>query len=230
MKLKDFLRFQVVGAVLMALLVGCGATPTPAALTPTVAAVVQPTAAPTQAAAQPTTATAPTPPAATQAPQASAAQELTILVPVDFTSFDPNTVRSQVTENIAQQVIEFLVTRDGKPLLADSWKLVNDTTWQFSLHKGVKFTDGETFDAKTVKLSIERILRKDNQNTSALGLFGDAIASVEAVDDNTVNVVTKKPFPSLLDLMALAPMLPPNVADSKDFSANGIGSGPYMLI
>jgi peptide/nickel transport system substrate-binding protein len=234
MKHLTLIRLSLAIAILTTLLAGCGPTPTPAAqpatTAPNTASVAQPTAAPTGVpAAQATAPAAPTQQPAAQVPPPTAAQELTILVPVDFTSFDPNTVRSQVTENIAQQVIEYLVARDGKPLLAESWKLVNDTTWQFSLRKGVKFTNGEAFDAKAVKFSIERILRKNNENTSALGLFGDAIASVDAVDDNTVNIVTKKSFPSLLDLMALASILPPNAADNKEFSANGIGTGPYMV-
>src|SRR5687768_13471932 len=101
----------------------------------------------------------------------SAATELTILQPVDFTSFDPNTVSAQPTTNIAQNVTETLVARDQKtPLLAESWKTLDDLTWQFKLRKGVQFTNGEPFNAEAVKFSIERILREKNENSSAKAL------------------------------------------------------------
>src|SRR5215217_5046957 len=86
--------------------------------------------------------------------QSATATEITILQPVDFTSFDPNTVSAQTTTNIAQNVLETLVARDETtPLLAESWKNLDNLTWQFQLRKGVKFTNGEPFNAEAVKFS-----------------------------------------------------------------------------
>lgn len=239
------LRWIFIIVLIAAFVAACGPATQPAAPQPTTAPAPKEApkaAAPTEApkAAAPTQAPPTQAPAAkateapkaaapTQAPAAAAPQELVILVPSDFQTFDPNTVRSQISENITQQVLEHLVTRDRKPLLAESWKLVNDTTWQFSLRKGVKFSNGEAFDAKAVKFSFERILRKTNENTSSLGLFTDALASVDVVDDNTVNLVTKKPLPSLLDLLPLAPMVPPGVADTKEFATAAVGTGAYTV-
>jgi ABC-type transport system substrate-binding protein len=45
-----------------------------------------------------------------------------------------------------------------KPMLAVSWKRVNDTTFQFKLRENVKFHNGEPFDAEAVKFSIDRLL------------------------------------------------------------------------
>jgi peptide/nickel transport system substrate-binding protein len=162
--------------------------------------------------------------------EAASATELTILLPVDFTSFDPNTVSSGPNTTMAHNVLETLVERDREtPLLAESWETLDDTTWQFKLREGVSFTNGEPFNAEVVKFSIERILREDNANSSALSLFADAIASVEVVDDTTVNIITTRPFPSLMDIIPDAYMLPPQAADTPEFSANGIGTGPYVL-
>ncbi len=161
---------------------------------------------------------------------AQADDELMVLIPVDFTSFDPNTVSAQPTTNIFQNVVETLVERDGTtPMLAESWELLDDVTWQFSLREGVSFTNGEPFNADVVKFSIERIMREDNENSAALNLFTDAIASVDVVDDSTVNIVTTRPFPDLLDLLVGAYMLPSGIADDPNFDANGVGTGPYML-
>jgi peptide/nickel transport system substrate-binding protein len=160
----------------------------------------------------------------------TASRELVVLLPVDFTSFDPNTVSAQTTTNVAHNVLEALVERDRTtPLLAESWEMIDELTWQFHLRQGVSFTNGEPFNADVVKFSIERILREDNENSSALSLFASAIQSVDVVDENTVNIVTKQPFPALLDILIDAYMLPPGAADTESFSAQGIGTGPYMV-
>lgn len=157
-------------------------------------------------------------------------QELTVLLPVDFTTFNPNTPGSQPNTNILHNVIETLLERDRTtPLLAESWEMLDDVTWQFNLREGVTFTNGEPFNAEVVKYSIERILREDNENSSGRSVFVDAISSVDVVDELTVNIVTTRPFPTLLDILIDAYMLPPGVADTPEFSAAGVGTGAYMV-
>ena len=41
-------------------------------------------------------------------------------------------------------------TFEYKPLLAKSWKALSDTVWRFELRQGVKFHNGEAFDADDV--------------------------------------------------------------------------------
>jgi peptide/nickel transport system substrate-binding protein len=178
-------------------------------------------------AAQPQAGAAPAAEAGT-APAASAT-DLVVLLPVDFQSFDPNTVSSQPNTNIFHNVLEALVDRSREPLLAESWSMVDDLTWQFKLRQGVSFSNGEPFNADVVKFSLERIMREDNKNSAALSLYTTAIQSVEVVDENTVNLITNQPFPELLDVLVDGYMLPPGVADSADFAANGVGTGPYTL-
>ncbi len=44
------------------------------------------------------------------------------------------------------------------PMLAESWRSLDDKTWEFKLRKGVKFHNGEPFTAESVKFTLERII------------------------------------------------------------------------
>src|SRR5262249_5803670 len=81
-----------------------------------------------------------------------------------------------------RQIFDTLLRRNLKTLqlegnLAESWRLLNDTTWQFKLRRNVKFHNGEPFDAAAVKFSIERML---NPQQGAPGRT--SIATIHHVD------------------------------------------------
>ncbi|MDA5563419.1 MULTISPECIES: ABC transporter substrate-binding protein [Cobetia] len=81
---------------------------------------------------------------------------------------------------------------DGR--LAKSWERVDDNTMRFHLREGVKFHSGNDFSAKDVVWTIER-LRKSADFKAIFAPFTD----VKAVDDYTVDLVTDKPFPLVLN-------------------------------
>ncbi len=64
-----------------------------------------------------------------------------------------------ITYNVFEHLIEF--DKDGKlvPRLASSWRWVNDRTIEFTLRQGVRFHNGEVFDAEVVKLNWEQNTR-----------------------------------------------------------------------
>lgn len=127
-------------------------------------------------------------------------------------------------------------SRELKPNLATSYKLINSTTWRFKLRHGVKFTNGEPFNAKAVKYSIERIVDPKTSSTSAVQLA--TVKKVNIVDKYTVDIVTKKPDSVLPRRMQPVGgtgrvfIVPPKYFKSHSFSQVGnkpIGTGPYML-
>src|SRR5438876_314361 len=140
-----------------------------------------------------------------------------------------------------RQIFDTLLRRDLKTLklegnLAESWRLLTDTTWQFKLRRGIKFHNGEPFDAAAVKFSVERML---NPAQGAPGRTSIAsIDHVDVVDPYTVNVVTKTPFPLLPVRMSpghcgTVGILPPKyVAQVGDagFAVEPVGTGHYRLV
>ncbi len=76
------------------------------------------------------------------------AQTLTIGVRGGPDSIDPHFHCHRHPCGIAQaRVRHARLVRDGlelEPRLAESWKPLNDTTWEFKLRKGVKFHDAPT--------------------------------------------------------------------------------------
>ena len=85
-------------------------------------------------------------------------QELRIAMGADVTSMDPHYVNLFPNNNIAEHFFEKLITLDPDsrliPGLAESWKTVDPTTWEFKLRKGVKFHDGSDLTAADVAFSI----------------------------------------------------------------------------
>src|SRR5205807_1792917 len=91
--------------------------------------------------------------------------ELIVAMPDDTTNMDPRIGMGSIRSTYIRQVFESLVDVDphGKPVpgLALAWKPVGDTAWEFSLRRGVKFHDGEAFNADTVLFNLDRMFRRN---------------------------------------------------------------------
>ncbi|QOR34051.1 ABC transporter substrate-binding protein [Clostridium sp. 'deep sea'] len=164
----------------------------------------------------------------------SETKPLTVLQGVDATTLDPAMHSETPTGNIERQIYDTLLnqTSDMKiePWLAKSYKMINETTWQFKLHENIKFHNGDQLTASDVKFSIDRILNKANKS-SQLSNYS-AISSVEVVDQYTVTIKTENPYPLLLTRLAGLRIVPEHYVKevgNQQFALNPIGSGPYKL-
>jgi peptide/nickel transport system substrate-binding protein len=255
---RAFLRRSVVAGLALpalgGLLSACSSAPPPAAApAPTAAATAAPARPASPAAAASPVASAGTAasrsPAAAASPAAQAApaqrpntstkDSIVVAQSQDIIALDPTQHTTYPTQNVLWHVYEPLVARAPgdkyAPHLATSWKVLNDTTWQFSLRPGVKFHNGEDFDANAVKFSFDRAMDPATKNRSAANLT--ALDRVEVVDPMTVNFVTKQPFPVLLYYLSedgfSSVIVPPkyvqqNGADS--LSKTAVGTGPYKFV
>lgn len=158
-----------------------------------------------------------------------------------FTVLSPNNIGSNYGPlNYLCNFYETLVQyEDGEivPGLADTWEISDDgLTYTFHLKKGVKFSDGEDFNAEAVKLNLDNIPKMLGDFNGAYGATTTLIKEVKAVDEYTVEVNLMSPYyGALQDFTLLLPMgmMSPN-AYSEDGTLSVItktktlGTGPYM--
>jgi peptide/nickel transport system substrate-binding protein len=154
---------------------------------------------------------------------------------VDPSTLDPQDHYETPAFNVLLNVYETLFLRDDEmklqPMLATYSKLINDTTWEFGLRKGIKFHNGEEFNAAAVKYSLERIADPKNKlkQTTLQGI----ITKVDMLDDYTVRVITSKPYPYLDSQLGHigAIMAPKHTQEKgKGISSSPVGTGPYKFV
>lgn len=170
--------------------------------------------------------------------QTAFAEELRIGVRAGGESMDP--MLSAVGSNISavRNVYGTLVMLDAQlqpyPGLAESWEIVDDTTWRFKLREGVTFHDGSSFDAADVLHSIERIPVAAGTD-SGLNTYIQRIASVTAIDDYTLEITTPAPAPTLLLDLSRVFIIPSEIPIDTPASAfnsgeAAIGTGPFRMV
>ncbi|MFZ4532976.1 MAG: ABC transporter substrate-binding protein [Alsobacter sp.] len=174
-------------------------------------------------------------------PAPSGAQTLTMGVRAGPESMDPHFNALGVHVEAMKHVFDTLVKSNEKlqvePSLAESWKPIDTTTWEFKLRKGVKFHDGSDFTADDVKFSIERIPAVTGPNPATL--YTRRIKEVRVVDPLTVNLVTDSAAPTLPnDLVRLFIVSSKAAAGLTRETSNetfnsgkaAIGTGPYKFV
>lgn len=122
------------------------------------------------------------------------------------------------------------INPDGSvsPLLAERWEVSPDLrTYTFFLRKGVKFSNGEPFNANTAKFSFQRAGAEKSTNKDKRTFA--SMESITAVDENTLVIVNKELDPDFLFLMgqATAAMVEPKSAETN--ATKPVGTGPYAL-
>ena len=163
-------------------------------------------------------------------------ETLVIAQGVDPTTMDPQNHMETPAWNVHLQMFDTLLQRDAdikiKPMLAESYRIVNDLTWEFKLRKGVKFHNGEDFNAAAVKFVLERMA--DPKLKLRQTVFQGIIDRVDVVDDYTVRIVTKKPYPVMDAMLCIyGQVIPPKYFQEKGpahFAINPVGTGAFKFV
>ncbi len=138
---------------------------------------------------------------------------------------------------LAHHIWDNLVYRDPKtneykPELATAWRWVNETTLEFDLRQGVKFHNGEPFDADDVVYTLNFVSKPENKSTTQQNV--NWIAGADKIDQYKVRIRTKKPFPAAIEYLAGPVAIYPNEyyakVGPKGMSEKPVGTGPYMVV
>jgi len=151
---------------------------------------------------------------------------------------DPHFHRANSNNAILRQVFDPLVDFDNAgriiPRLAESWRAIDDLTWEFRLREGVRFHDGTPLSAEDIAFSFARLPLVPNSPGSFVSTVR-TVKSVDVVDDRTLRITTSEPTPfldaELTAIMILSRRLHQNAA-TADFN-NGramIGTGAYRHV
>ena len=115
------------------------------------------------------------------------------------------------------------------PGLAKSWSVSQDgKIYTFSLQKGVKYHNGEPFNAAAAKWNLERA--KSEKSVNPHPEFFRVIESIETPDDTTLRITLKDVDALFLIHMAEgdASMLP--MKGYENAKSNPIGTGPFKFV
>ena len=159
----------------------------------------------------------------------------------DVSTLDPFSMFSRTELSLADHVVQTLTFLDRDmnvvPLLATEWeRLDGDLTWEIRLREGVSFHNGEPFDARAVKFSLETVVQR-NEEGKTLGPATVAVPSaeitqVEIVDDHTVHISTAGPKALLPFYLTQIYMVAPDhyaAATDEDRAEHIVGTGPYVV-
>jgi peptide/nickel transport system substrate-binding protein len=170
------------------------------------------------------------------ATQAQTSRTLVVAQSADMVTGDPAKNTGLATIAVLANIYDTLVRRDAalslKPGLALSWRPVDATTWEFKLRKGVKFHDGEPFNADVVKFSFDRMLDPKTHWPGAGSL--QLIKAVTVVDEGTVRFTTSQPWPDMPRFLGYYGMIvPPGYLKQNGEDAlirHAVGTGPYRFV
>ena len=165
---------------------------------------------------------------------------------------DPGRDHSNVGSQFYYNSFDTLIDRDHSklepewvPALATEWKLVDDTTMELKLRRGVKFHNGEDMTADDVVFSLNRMYQATFapyvvRSKDRLANFAEAVK----IDDYTVQIKVERPEPLWETLVSLQQVMiipedytkalsgDPEVAEDGDFEAfslTPVGTGPYAI-
>ena len=117
-------------------------------------------------------------------------------------------------------------------MLAKSWKALSDTVWQFELRQGVKFHNGEAFDADDVVYTLNWI--SNPKNGVKVQRNVNWIKEARKVGPFTVDVEMKRPFPQAFEFLSGPITIYPNEYYAKvgpdGMHKAPVGTGPMKVV
>jgi len=231
---RQFLK-SVLGLSAVVMLQACAPPTAP----PAPPATTAPAAKPTEAAPAKPAAAAPT---SAPAPAAKAAEptEWIVALNEEPPSLDPNfgsttsATGGLIHSHIYNGLYSYEANPDGSgykqvPALAESYRLVDQTTWEFKLRKGVKFHNGDELTVEDVTYTFDDYMTERSLRSS----LRNQVERVEVVDPATVRIITKGPHAELISTLSLLPIIPKKARSqvgAEAFNEKPIGTGAMKVV
>jgi len=138
--------------------------------------------------------------------------------------------------NVLQSLFEYSLDRNELvPNLAVSREWVDDTTLQLKLRQGVRFHNGEPFDAHAVKFNFE--YQRQHNPGRGVQVYMRNLREIQVVDSHTLRMVLAEPDALFLDRIIIGPIAgwvigaPRHMQQVgwEEFLKQPVGTGPYMV-
>jgi peptide/nickel transport system substrate-binding protein len=138
--------------------------------------------------------------------------------------------------NVLQYLFEYALDRNElTPSLAVSYTWIDDTTLEVKLREGVRFTNGEPFDAQAVKFNFD-YQRRHNPGRG-VQVYMRGLKEIQVIDPYTVRMILDEPNSLFLDRIIIGPIAgwvigAPRYMEQvgwDEFLRRPVGTGPYMV-
>lgn len=166
-----------------------------------------------------------------------AQQELRIGVSAEPSSIDPHYHNLGPNNSLARHVFEPLVDQDPSqqliPGLAQSWRTLNETTWEFKLRNNARFANGRPVTVEDVIASFRRAPNVP-RSPASFAQFLTGMTFEQGADNKTILVKTSSPAPLVPTNLSVIAIMSKDCAEklsTEDFNAARCdgGSGPYRF-
>jgi peptide/nickel transport system substrate-binding protein len=180
-------------------------------------------------------------PAALMSMPAPAEAQETVLRAVKHSALrvlDPIMTTAYMSRNHGYMIFDTLFSLnenfEPQPQMVDTWEVSDDQlTWTFTLREGLLFHDGEPVTSADVIASLRRWGERDSMGQELMRFTKE----MNAVDDNTFEIVVTEPFGLMLDSLAKPSsnvpfIMPERLAQTPSTEAipEQIGSGPFIFV
>lgn len=164
------------------------------------------------------------------------AQTLRIAASDPVSSVDPQLNNHAGDHNISQHFWPQMATKLNNQLgpgLAVKWRVIDPLTWEFSLHKDAKWSDGQPVTAEDVVFSYTRA-RKVPGSVASFAGFLRSIESMTVKDPHTLIIKTNIPNPLLPVNLSTVYIVSKHVGEksnTEDYNSGKamVTSGPYKF-
>ena len=164
-------------------------------------------------------------------------ERLVLLLEDPPRNLDPRFTTDATSMRVSRLVFQSLITVDNpellpEPQLADRWEVdpSDDRVWTVHLKQGVRWHDGEPFDADDVVYTYRSVM-DEAVGSPFRSPYQAHLTSVEAVDPTTVRFVLREPYATFVTDLVLG-IVPEHVlAPNGDRFPEGsyVGTGAYRF-